>query len=442
MCEAVGLAASGGVVLTITNGIPGPAQSVPHSRLLWHLVCASPTSCTAVGDSDTGVVVPITDGVAGTAQAVADTEELLDIACTTASTCVAVGLSLVSGAVSVINHGTAGVAQPVGGTTYLIGVACPTAVACVSVGIDADGAGVVVTMRNIPQSPAFTSASHARFTIGAGAHFRVTATGLPAPAIRLLKGRLPAGVRYDPTTSVLAGTPAAGTAGDYHLVFVAHSSVTPDATADFTLRVVKAASTTVVSAGPARPQFGSNVTFAAVVAPARADARQPRGIVDFYLDGRSIGVAEVALTAGKANFTAVGLGAGDHRVIAIYGGDAGFNPSSGSIAVTVGVTRSFSGTLTGGLVVASGTTASLTGAHVTGSVTVAPGGALDVENSTVVGSLGASGPLAIRLCGSTIAGSVTVTGASGSVVVGTGDAGCTPDSIGGTLSITPRSTLS
>jgi len=339
-CEAVGLvasggAAAGGVILPITDGVPGRVQVVPHTRLLWRLACSTATTCIAVGDADTGVVVPITAGNPGAAQPVPGTDELLDIGCRAAVTCVAVGNSIVSGIAVEISGTSAGVAEPIESTSFLVDVACATPVTCEAVGVGTDGVGVVATLRY------------------------------------------------------------------------------PGA--------VKAATTTTLSARPAGALFGSTVTFTASVVARRANARRPTGLVRFFVNGSPTAVATVGLAAGKAVFRTAGLGAGDQTVTATYSGDAGFEPSSGTTTLTVGVTRSLSGDLAGGLVVRAGTAAILRDAHVNGSVTVQPGGALDIENSTIVGSLGATGP-------------------SGFVLVGdSGDDGCAPDSIGGSLILSGNS---
>src|SRR5439155_1444953 len=48
---------------------------------------------------------------------------------------------------------------------------------------------------------------------------------------------LPGGVTFDAATGILGGTPAAGTGGAYHLVFIAHNGVGSDASQGFTFIV-------------------------------------------------------------------------------------------------------------------------------------------------------------------------------------------------------------
>jgi probable HAF family extracellular repeat protein len=73
------------------------------------------------------------------------------------------------------------------------------------------------------EAPGITSASSTTFTVGTAGTFTVTTTGLPTAAIGV-SGALPGGVAFidngDGTAS-LAGTPAAGSGGVYHLTVVA-----------------------------------------------------------------------------------------------------------------------------------------------------------------------------------------------------------------------------
>lgn len=89
-------------------------------------------------------------------------------------------------------------------------------------------------------SLAITSANAATFTIASAGSFTVTATGSPAPTLSVT-GALPSGVTFTPATGVLAGTPAAGSAGSYPLTFTASNGVAANATQSFTLTVAKIA---------------------------------------------------------------------------------------------------------------------------------------------------------------------------------------------------------
>jgi hypothetical protein len=173
-CVAVGYNASGqGVVTTITNGTPGTAQVVSGTDAATQLegvACSSATRCVAVGAdnptvgaADVGVVVPITNGIPGTAQVVSGTYWLIDVACPSATRCVAVaengnasGSGLGGeGVVTTITNGTPGTAQLVPGALQLAGVASSSATTCYAVGINSnDNEGVVVPITNgTPGSP-------------------------------------------------------------------------------------------------------------------------------------------------------------------------------------------------------------------------------------------------------------------------------------------------
>lgn len=84
--------------------------------------------------------------------------------------------------------------------------------------------------------PRITSAASARFMMGAAGSFSVTVTGEPVPTLSIT-GALPSGVTFDPSTGLIAGTPASGTLGSYPLVIKAANGLNPDATQNFTLTV-------------------------------------------------------------------------------------------------------------------------------------------------------------------------------------------------------------
>ncbi|HEX3542519.1 MAG TPA: SBBP repeat-containing protein [Acidimicrobiales bacterium] len=285
-------------------------------------------------------------------------------------------------------------------------------------------------------APAFTSADHTTFPIGAASSFTLAGSGVPAPTFRLTAGRLPTGVSFNPFTGVLSGTPAAGTLGAYPLTFTAHNPLGPNAVQHFTLTVGQAATGLVLVASPSPATFASPVTFTATVVPTPANTLAPTGTVRFYFYGSTTPAATVAVSGGKASFTTAGLGSGNQSVTATYSGDANFTGSSATTSLAVTTSRTLTGAVTGGVVVAPGTTVLLRGATVNGSVTVQPGGALDVESSTINGSLLADQPAALRLCATTTAGSVTVAGAGGFVLVAdAGDDACGANNIGGSLNL-------
>ncbi|MDQ1391699.1 MAG: hypothetical protein QOF30_676, partial [Acidimicrobiaceae bacterium] len=140
VCEGVGMNSSNqGVVVVVTNGVPGAAQVVPGSGGLSGVACPTVTVCEAVGvgiSDAPGVVVTITNGVVTPAQTVP--VRLLAVACPTAVTCQAVGSTAepyyTTGATVTITNGTPAPAQVVPGTFQLVAVACGSATVCEAVG--------------------------------------------------------------------------------------------------------------------------------------------------------------------------------------------------------------------------------------------------------------------------------------------------------------------
>ncbi|HEY3523466.1 MAG TPA: Ig-like domain-containing protein [Candidatus Limnocylindrales bacterium] len=110
-------------------------------------------------------------------------------------------------------------------------------------------------------APAITSANSTTFTVGSAGSFTVTTTGAPRPALSEA-GALPSGVSFTDNgdgTATLAGTPAAGTWGDYGLTIGAANAITPNASQSFTLHVDQAPA--ITSANSATFTVGSAGTF-------------------------------------------------------------------------------------------------------------------------------------------------------------------------------------
>ncbi len=102
-------------------------------------------------------------------------------------------------------------------------------------------------------APSFTSGASTTFTAGSAGSFTVTTSGSPKPSISKTGG-LPSGVTFTDNgngTATLAGTPAAGTGGNYPISLSATNGVVPDGSQSFTLTVNQAPSIT----------SGSNTTF-------------------------------------------------------------------------------------------------------------------------------------------------------------------------------------
>jgi hypothetical protein len=270
--------------------------------------------------------------------------------------------------------------------------------------------------------------------------------GQPNPALTFTVHGL---VNGDTQAAVLTGAPTVTTTavpasapGPYPIKITAGSlatngNYTLTTFTNGTLTVTKAPTVTTVTATPASPSFGSPVTITATVAPNPAtNVASPSGTVTFTLDGATSPVATVALVNGKATLTTSALGAGGHHITATYSGDTDFLTSTSTpTGLTVTCTQTITGNHSGSVVITAGAACILNAAF-TGSVTVQPGATLDVENSTVTGAITANNAQGLRVCATTTGGSVTVTGATGLVVIGDpGDAACTPNTIGATLTV-------
>ena len=98
----------------------------------------------------------------------------------------------------------------------------------------------------VDQSSAVTSATSTTFTVGSAGTFTVMATGFPTPAVSET-GSLPSGVTFTDNgngTATLAGTPAAGSGGDYPITVTATNGIGTQATQSFTLTVDQTAAVT------------------------------------------------------------------------------------------------------------------------------------------------------------------------------------------------------
>lgn len=97
----------------------------------------------------------------------------------------------------------------------------------------------LVTISYTASAPTITSANNTAFKAGQTGSFTIDATGIPTPSLSE-SGGLPSGVSFTDNgngTGTLAGTPAAGTGGDYPIAITASNGVSPAATQSFTLTV-------------------------------------------------------------------------------------------------------------------------------------------------------------------------------------------------------------
>ncbi|WP_327188694.1 Ig-like domain-containing protein [Streptomyces xinghaiensis] len=102
-----------------------------------------------------------------------------------------------------------------------------------------------------------------------------------------------------------------------------------------THQVTPANTTTTLTSNPDPSVSGQPVTFTAAVQPVAPGAGVPTGTVTFTFSGAGGTVAVPVDETGVATLTRADLPAGTYTVDADYGGDTGFNPSSGSDTQTV-----------------------------------------------------------------------------------------------------------
>jgi len=92
----------------------------------------------------------------------------------------------------------------------------------------------------VNQAPAITSANTTTFQTGQAGTFTVTTTGFPTAVALSKTGALPGGVTFTDNgdgTATIAGTPNAGTGGNYPIVITGNNGIAPNATQNFTLVV-------------------------------------------------------------------------------------------------------------------------------------------------------------------------------------------------------------
>src|SRR5579862_8605020 len=135
-----------------------------------------------------------------------------------------------------------------------------------------------LTVNTASSAPSITSANSTIFTVGSAGTFSVTTTGSPKPAITKTAGTLPTGVTLTDNgngTATLAGTPGAGTGGDYTITIQAANGTTPNATQSFTLHVHQAPA--ITSANSTIFTVGSAGTFGVTTTGAPAPAVNESG---------------------------------------------------------------------------------------------------------------------------------------------------------------------
>ncbi len=152
-CEAVGEYGGTGVVVPVTNGAQGTAQTISGTTELYGIACESSSTCIAVGtDNNQGVIVPVVNGTPETPEmAPASTSitvsSLTALTCTSSTTCIAVGTGNGLGVVEQVSGTMPGSASYVQSSESLLGISCDTTTQCIAVGSGYNngvGVGVVV----------------------------------------------------------------------------------------------------------------------------------------------------------------------------------------------------------------------------------------------------------------------------------------------------------
>jgi hypothetical protein len=194
-CEALGTTSAGiDVVAPITNGSMGTPVDLDGVQI-GGLACVSATACVLggagpeVGGETNGVVMPLTNGVPGAAEVVSGTSVLGAVACSPAATCVAAGDGPLGSddVVVPVNDGTSGNAQAVPGIQIQV-VACPTATACEAIGNGYSSDGQIPVIATVSVAPATSTAVACRpasVVIGSPTSCTATVTdtagGTPSP---------------------------------------------------------------------------------------------------------------------------------------------------------------------------------------------------------------------------------------------------------------------
>ena len=159
--------------------------------------------------------------------------------------------------------------SPAGTTSPLAvtGLANGTQVGCTVKARNAVGSGAASNSVNVTPAlaPAITSANSAAFTRTQAGTFTVTATGDPAPTFPF-NGTLPTGVSLNPTTGLLSGTPAMGSASSYLIEIVA-TNVGGTSSQFFTLSIARLPQS-ITFTQPANKALGSGNAQMTATVPA------------------------------------------------------------------------------------------------------------------------------------------------------------------------------
>lgn len=189
----------------------------------------------------------------------------------------------------------------------------------------------------VDEAPSFTSAASTVMTVGTAGSFAITTGGFPTVATVSKTGALPPGVSFTDNgngTATLAGTPAAGSGGDYPLTLTAGNGVTPDATQNLVLTVREAPGITAQPAGQTVTP-GSSVSFLAAASGFPAPTAQWQVSTDGGVSFTDIGGA----TSPTFTFTAT-LADSGHRFRAVFSNVVS-SATTNAATLTVGTAPAF-----------------------------------------------------------------------------------------------------
>ena len=177
----------------------------------------------------------------------------------------------------------------------------------------------------------FTGTPASTLTIGGPYSFTFTPSGTLPITFSVTAGSLPAGLTLS-TAGVLSGTPTA-VASSTFTVRAANAYGSQERS--FTIAVVKAPSTTVITSSAPNLLYRGSVSWTATITPSTPGAPTPTGTVQFQLGTTNLG-SPVALVGGKATSPAVSnLPPGATTVTAVYSGDGTTLASQATFTQTV-----------------------------------------------------------------------------------------------------------
>lgn len=142
----------------------------------------------------------------------------------------------------------------------------------------------------------------------------------PYSAWTVSANSLPPGLKLDPATGIISGTPSTAAGSPFNFsVTVQDSANTVSAALNESITIL--GTSTITLSGPTTwPMFGQPATLTATVAPSNAT-----GKVTFYDGANVLGVG--TLSSGQATFTTSLLPAGVRSIKAMYGGSPTLAPS-------------------------------------------------------------------------------------------------------------------